>query len=59
LSALDAATELAAMDIAGWNLHPLKGALKDHWSVKVNGNWRSTFRSVGTDAEIVNYQDYH
>jgi len=25
----------------------------------VNGNWRVTFRFVGTDAELVDYQDYH
>jgi proteic killer suppression protein len=47
------------MDIEGWLLHPLKGELKGHWSVKVNGNWRVTFRFIGTDAEIVDYQDYH
>ncbi|MHB8386994.1 hypothetical protein [Metallibacterium sp.] len=25
----------------------------------VNGNWRVTFRFVGTDVELVDYQDYH
>jgi hypothetical protein len=25
----------------------------------LNGNWRLTFRFVGTDAEVVDYQDYH
>ena len=59
LTALDAATEVAALNISGWNLHPLKGTLKDHGSVKVNGNWRLTFRFNGTDAEIVDYQDCH
>ena len=59
LTALDAATEVAAMNVSGWSLHPLKGTLKDHWSVKVNGNWRLTFRFHGTDAEVVDYQDYH
>lgn len=29
-----------------------------HWSVWVNGNWRLTFRFVGKDAELVDYQDY-
>jgi phosphopantetheinyl transferase len=29
------------------------------WAVTVNGNWRLTFRFVGTDAELVDYQDYH
>ena len=44
----------------GWKLHSLKGrALKGHWAITVNGNWRLTFRFVGADAELVDYQDYH
>ena len=37
----------------------LRGRLKDHWSIGVNGNWRVTFRFVATDIELVDYQDYH
>lgn len=59
LQLLDAATEPGGMDIPGFRLHPLKGKLKGHWSVFVNGNWRITFRFVGADAELVDYQDYH
>lgn len=59
LQMLDAATEPGGMDIPGFRLHPLKGKLKGHWSVFVNGNWRITFRFAGTDAELVDYQDYH
>jgi proteic killer suppression protein len=47
------------MAAPGWNLHRLKGQLEGHWSVSVNGNWRMTFRFNATDAEIVDYQDYH
>lgn len=47
------------MNIPGWDLHPLKGSLKGHWSVKVNGNWRLTFMFDDGDAVLVNYQDYH
>ena len=47
------------MDVAGYDLHPLKGNLKGYWSVKVSGNWRLTFRFEGGDAYVVNYQDYH
>jgi len=43
----------------GWGLHPLHGSLEGHWSVKVNGNWRMTFRIDGGHAEVVDYQDYH
>lgn len=37
---LDEARALEELDIIGWNLHPLKGELKNHWSVKVNGNYQ-------------------
>ena len=47
------------MNIAGWHLHALEGALKQHWSVRVNANWRMTFRFEGEDAILVDYQDYH
>jgi proteic killer suppression protein len=36
-----------------------KGNSQDYWAVKVNGNWRVTFRFEKGDAEIVDYRDYH
>lgn len=59
LGFLDAAESPANMRVEGWDLHPLKGDLHSHWSVKVNGNWRLTFKFSGSDAEVVDYQDYH
>ncbi len=59
LAALDAATVAAELQQPGYKLHALKGELKGHWSVWVNGNWRVTFRFVGADVELVDYQDYH
>jgi len=59
LSLLNAAERIGNMDVEGWDLHPLKGTLKGHWSIKVNGNWRLTFRFDETNAEVVDYQDYH
>lgn len=47
------------MDGSGWGFHALSGALKGHWAVSVNGNWRITFTFKGEDAEVVNYLDYH
>lgn len=47
------------MNLPGWNLHSLSGNLLNHWSVKVNGNWRVTFKIENGHAEIVDYQDYH
>jgi toxin HigB-1 len=60
LSRLNEATSAQDMNLPGWVLHPLKGQdLKGHYSVRVNGNWRMTFRFDGADAELVDYQDYH
>jgi toxin HigB-1 len=59
LFTLNGATEPSTMDVSGWQLHPLKGELADHWSVRVNGNWRVTFRFEDEDAILVDYQDYH
>jgi proteic killer suppression protein len=56
---LNAAKAPQEMNITGWKLHPLKGELVDHWTVKVNGNWRLTFTFEGEDAILVDYQDYH
>ena len=47
------------MNAPGWVLHPLKGKLADHWSVRVSGNWRLTFAFEEEDAVLVDYQDYH
>lgn len=59
LTLLNNATTIDDMNIIGFDLHPLKGNLVEHWSVKVNANWRITFKFENGDAEIVNYQDYH
>lgn len=59
LSALNAAAKPEHMDMPGWHLHPLSGSLQNHWSVRVNANWRLTFRFDNGDAEVVDYQDYH
>ena len=47
------------MNLPGWRLHPLKGALKGAWAVSVSGNWRLVFRFDGRDAVLVDYLDYH
>ncbi len=63
LSALDAAASPAELNHPGYKLHALKGELKGElkgcWSIWVSGNWRVTFRFVGVDVELVDYQDYH
>jgi toxin HigB-1 len=59
LTLLDASTSPKDMNVPGWHLHALKGKLKGHWSVRVSGNWRITFKFEGEDAILVDYQDYH
>lgn len=59
LGLLDVATIPAELNLPGFGLHSLKGNLQGYWSVWVNGNWRVTFRFIGTDVELVDYQDYH
>ena len=59
LTALDLARAPENLNLAGWDWHPLKGELAGLWAVKVNGNWRLTFGFEGTNAVLVDYQDYH
>jgi proteic killer suppression protein len=59
LTTLNTAKNSIRMNVAGWDLHPLKGGLANHWSVKVNGNWRMTFTFEGENAILVDYLDYH
>lgn len=59
LDLLDAVDKVQDMNFPGSFLHPLKGELKDLWSVRVSGNWRITFGFEAGDAYVVDYQDYH
>ena len=59
LAKLDAAQVPEDMNMPGWRLHPLKGNLRNFWSVWVDQNWRMTFRIENGNAFLVDYQDYH
>ena len=59
LAQLSAATKPQDMALHGLVLYPLKGERKGTWSVRVSGNLRITFVFVGTDADTVEYEDYH
>ena len=59
LGSLNAATAPRDMNLAGLELHELKGPRKGTWAVKVSGNWRVTFGFVGKDPDNVDYEDYH
>jgi proteic killer suppression protein len=59
LAALNQALKPEDLSAPGWKLHPLRGDLKGHWAITVNGNWRVVFTFEGNDAVLVNYLDYH
>ena len=59
LAALDQAVKPEDLSAPAWALHRLKGELKGHWAITVNGNWRMVFTFDGTDAVLVDYRDYH
>jgi proteic killer suppression protein len=59
LAALDTATVIADMDVPGFRLHRLKGALQARWSMSVSGNWRVTFEFRDGNAYLLDYEDYH
>lgn len=59
LGRLHAVASPEDMSLPGLRLPPLKGGRKGTWAVWVSGNWRVTFKFVGVDAEVVDYEDYH
>jgi proteic killer suppression protein len=56
---LDNAASPDDVALPGWNLHPLKADLANHWAIKVDRMWRLTFAFEGTDVILLDYQDYH
>lgn len=50
LARLNAAGTVADIDMPGFRLHPLKGALKGFWAVTVRANWRVIFHFADGDA---------
>ena len=60
LLAIDEAAEVQDVELfPGWKLHPLKGNLREFWSVTVTGNLRVIFRFEKGDAFEVDLVDYH
>jgi proteic killer suppression protein len=43
LVAIDTTQVIEGIDLAGYQLHPLKGDLEGFCSISVNRNWRVTF----------------
>ena len=59
LSVLDQATQPSDLGNPAWNLHPLRGELTGHWSIRVTGNMRLVFRFDRGEAVDVDLVDYH
>ena len=62
LLALSTADSLDDLDkFPGWKLHPLKGDLREFWSLTVSGNWRLIFRydAITNSAADLDLIDYH
>ena len=59
LADLAVASSPKELDQPGYRLHPLQGAERGLWSVRVSGNWRIVFRFVDGEAMDVDLIDYH
>ncbi len=59
LTALNTATTIDDLNISGFKLHPLKGEMRNRWSISVSGNWRLTFEFKDGNTFILDYEDYH
>jgi proteic killer suppression protein len=59
LAVLEVAYTVDALRLPAFDLHSLKGDRKGIWSVRVQGNWRMTFRFENGEASDIDYEDYH
>lgn len=59
LTSLTLRHSLEDIALPHFGLHELKGDRAGTWAVKVNKNWRLTFRFADGDASEVNFEDYH
>ena len=59
LGHLDSARVPSDLALPGYRLHPLKGDLKQFWSISISGNWRIIFRIEDGDVYDIDLVDYH
>lgn len=59
LSHLDSARVPSDLALPGYRLHPLKGDLRQFWSIAISGNWRIIFRIEDGDVYDIDLVDYH
>ncbi|WP_432470839.1 type II toxin-antitoxin system RelE/ParE family toxin [Amphritea sp. HPY] len=59
LDRLDAAISPEDMNLPGYRLHKLEPKKYNRWAINVSGAWRLTFEFDGTNATVVDYEQYH
>ncbi|PCI71997.1 MAG: peptidase [Kangiella sp.] len=59
LDRLDAAITPEDMNLPGYRLHQLEPRNVGRWAVDISGAWRVTFEFEGSDAIVVDYEQYH
>lgn len=59
LDALNAAHDLAELNVPGFDFHPLHGFQPTRYSLHVNGPWCITFEWIDGDALRVDLEQYH
>jgi proteic killer suppression protein len=59
LQVLNEATEIAHLDMPGYDFHALKGFKPTRYTIHVNGPWCITFEFKNSDAYRVDFEQYH
>jgi proteic killer suppression protein len=59
MDAVNQADAPAELNFPGYDLHELKGERAGTWTMKVNKNWRLTFRFENGAAIDLDLEDYH
>ncbi len=59
MDVINQADEPGQLNFPGFDFHELKGERVGYWAMKVNKNWRLTFRFNGGHAVDLDLEDYH
>lgn len=59
MDAINQVDEPQELNFPGYGLHELKGERSGVWAMKVNKNWRLTFKFESGDAAELDLEDYH
>ncbi len=59
INLLNEAEQPTELNLPGYDLHELAGKRKGTWAIKVNKNWRLTFKFENGEATDLDLEDYH